>query len=100
MDENKVLLIKDLIYKNQGQYEIKERAQSAFKTATKRGAPQASRLIINEKLSKVNNNVSKIVDINGEPKPVFYGTQAVFLNVRNPYKFDSQQGNPTKNAET
>ena len=58
--------------------EVKEKAQSAFKTATKRGAPQASKLIISRKLSEVKENVSKIVDENGEPLAVFHQTQNEF----------------------
>jgi hypothetical protein len=56
--------------------EIKEKAQGAFKTATERGAPQASQLIIGKKLNDVKGNVSKIVDENGEPRTVYRGDKA------------------------
>jgi len=42
--------------------EIKEKAQSAFKTATERGAPQASKLIITQKLKEVKEKNAKISD--------------------------------------
>ena len=56
--------------------EIKEKAQSAFKTGMNTGAPQASKLIITRKLNEVNGNVSKIVDENGEPSPLWHQTGA------------------------
>jgi len=76
--------------------EIKEKAQSvfktgmdtgtlqaplkvydAFKTATKRGASQASKLIITRKLNEVKETVSNIIDNNGEPKVVFHGARTL-----------------------
>jgi hypothetical protein len=77
--------------------EIKEKAQSTFKTATERsapqalekaqstfktgmdtGAPQASKLIITQKLKEVKGNVSKIIDENGEPLVVYHGSNTQF----------------------
>jgi hypothetical protein len=46
--------------------EIQKKLESAFKTPTKGGAPQASRLIIADHLEKVKE-CSKVVDENGEP---------------------------------
>ena len=57
--------------------EITKKLESAFKTPTKGGAPQASRLIIAERLGKVNE-CSKIVDENGEPLVVYHGSDADF----------------------
>ena len=54
--------------------EVKEKAQSAFKTATERSAPQASKLIIAKKLEDVKGKVSQVVDENGEPLVVYHGT--------------------------
>lgn len=57
--------------------EIKEKAQSVFKTAIN-GTPQASRLILSQILEKVNANCSKIVDSNGEPLVVYHGSNNSF----------------------
>ena len=57
--------------------EITKKLESAFKTPTKGGAPQASRLIIAEHLGQVNA-CSKIVDENGEPPVVYHGSDAEF----------------------
>ena len=54
-----------------------KKLESAFKTPTKGGAPQASRLIIAEHLGQVNA-CSKIVDENGEPPVVYHGSDAEF----------------------
>ena len=53
--------------------EIKEKTQSVFKTAIN-GTPQASRLILSDIIAKVNKDVSKVVDKNGEPLVVYHGT--------------------------
>lgn len=53
--------------------EIQKKLESAFKTPTKGGAPQASRLIIADHLEKVKD-CSKVVDENGEPLVVYHGT--------------------------
>ena len=57
--------------------EIQKKLESAFKTPTKGGAPQASKLIIVEHLDKVKN-CSKIIDENGEPLVVYHGSDADF----------------------
>ena len=54
--------------------EIQKKLESAFKTPTKGGAPQASKLIIAEHLDKVKDS-SKVLDDNGEPKVVYHGTK-------------------------
>lgn len=57
--------------------EIQKKLESAFKTPTKGGAPQASRLIIADHLEKVKD-CSKVVDENGEPLVVYHGSDAKF----------------------
>ena len=54
-----------------------KKLESAFKTPTKGGAPQASRLIIADHLEKVKD-CSKVVDENGEPLVVYHQTSNTF----------------------
>lgn len=54
--------------------EVQKKLERAFKTSTKRGARQASKLIIAQKSDEVNA-ASKVVDENGEPKVVHHGTK-------------------------
>lgn len=57
--------------------EIQKRLESAFKTSTKGGALQASKLIIAKKFEEVKN-CSKVVDENGEPLVVYHATDRDF----------------------
>lgn len=58
--------------------ELKEKVQDVFKTAIN-GTPQTSRLIISRLVTDVNeNNVSKVVDENGEPLVVYHATSENF----------------------
>ena len=59
-------------------------AKSAFKTGMNTGALQASKLIITKKLNEVKGNVSKIIDENGEPSPVYRGDKPERETFANP----------------
>lgn len=57
--------------------EVQKKLERAFKTSTKGGARQASKLIIAQK-NDIVNTASKVVDENGEPLVVYHGSDAQF----------------------
>ena len=57
--------------------EIKKKLEDVFKTSTEGGTPQASRSILAlraEDVKREEENVSKVVDENGEPKVVYHNS--------------------------
>lgn len=59
--------------------EIKEKLSNVFKTSTEGGTRQASRSILAQRANEFNTlleNVSKVVDENGEPMEVYHGTRS------------------------
>ncbi len=64
--------------------EIKKKLEDVFKTSTEGGTPQASRSILArraEDIKREEEEISKVVDENGEPMVVYHGTQRDFGNV-------------------
>lgn len=55
--------------------EIKETLEDMFKTTTEGAISQASKLIIGKHIAEVKENVSKVVDENGEPMVMYHGTE-------------------------
>lgn len=75
--------------KRQGFYlhevEIKKKLEDVFKTSTEGGTPQASRSILAlraEEVKTIEENMSKVVDENGEPLPVYHGTWDSFTRFK------------------
>ena len=61
--------------------EIKKKLEDVFKTSTEGGTPQASRSILAlraEDVKREEENTSKVVDENGEPRVVYHGTYGDF----------------------
>ena len=61
--------------------EIKKKLEDVFKTSTEGGTPQASRSILAlraEDVKREEENMSKVVDENGEPRVVYHGTDSQF----------------------
>lgn len=61
--------------------EIKKKLEDVFKTSTEGGTPQASRSILAlraEDVKREEENMSKVVDENGEPLVVYHGTRGDF----------------------
>lgn len=61
--------------------EIKKKLEDVFKTSTEGGTPQASRSILAlraEDVKREEENMSKVVDENGEPLVVYHGTDSQF----------------------
>lgn len=61
--------------------EIKKKLEDVFKTSTEGGTPQASRSILAlraEDVKREEENVSQVVDKNGEPLVVYHGSDADF----------------------
>lgn len=61
--------------------EIKKKLEDVFKTSTEGGTPQAPRSILAlraEDVKREEENMSKVVDENGEPLVVYHGSNAEF----------------------
>ncbi|WP_418178197.1 hypothetical protein [Akkermansia sp.] len=61
--------------------EIKKKLEDVFKTSTEGGTPQASRSILAlraEDVKREEENMSKVVDENGEPRVVYHGSGEKF----------------------
>lgn len=58
--------------------EIKRTLEDMFKTTTEGAISQASKLILGKHLAEVKENVSQVVDENGEPLVVFHNTPNEF----------------------
>jgi len=61
--------------------EIKKKLEDVFKTSTEGGTPQASKSILAlraEDVKREEENMSKVVDENGEPRVVYHGTDSQF----------------------
>ncbi len=61
--------------------EIKKKLEDVFKTSTEGGTPQASRSILArraEDIKREEEEISKVVDENGEPMVVYHGSYADF----------------------
>lgn len=88
--------------------EIKKKLEDVFKTSTEGGTPQASRSILAlraEDVKREEENMSKVVDENGEPLVVYHGSpyseldwdntektkRAVFKTTFNVFKKDRQK---------
>ena len=56
--------------------QTKKTLDNVFKTSTEGRTPQASKLIIGKHLAEVKDNVSKVIDENGEPLVVYHGTSS------------------------
>jgi hypothetical protein len=63
--------------------EEKIKLQGIIQTGVVTGGQGASKLIIAQKLEKVKGKISKIIDKNGEPKPVYHGTGMEFDEFNN-----------------
>ncbi len=80
-DENYICEVVVARRKNENRFylhevETKKTLDNVFKTSTEGRTSQASKLIIGKHLAEVKENVSKVVDENGEPLVVYHGTSA------------------------